>query len=201
MFRKRLFKSECQAEHDRTSRRIEGKVLVQRAVVLFVEYIVDADTRLYYEVAETVEGMASIEAPDAVTRSISVCISRIVDLALNTTVQVDVQGVVAPTVYVVSGDGSCMAHTAFDVLPFASFVQTASVGVCVISGQGESGEQIAVEVYFKTFDGGFVEVEVVLHTQVLGGREIANFGKLLAQLVLLGKSSNLVDLEVTMLFT
>lgn len=108
--------------------------------------------------------MAGIEVPDAVTRSIAVRVTRIIDFALQTTVQVEVQGIVAPAVCIVSGDGGCMAYAAFDVLSFASFVQTASIGVGIVSGQGEAREQIAVQVHFKAFNGSFLEIEVVLDT-------------------------------------
>ena len=56
------------------------------------------------------------------------------------------------------------SYAALDVLPFASFVQTASIGVGIVSGQGEAREQIAVQVHFKAFDGSFLEIEVVLDT-------------------------------------
>ena len=59
------FSLSARADYYRTSRRIQGEVLVQRAVVFLVEDIVYADARFDDKVAEAVEGMAGIEVPDA----------------------------------------------------------------------------------------------------------------------------------------
>lgn len=87
-----MFSFECyrKADYERTTGRIEGEILVERAAVLPVEDIIHAYARSESETLEAVYGMARGEVPDAVAGSVAVSVTRIIGLALHTAVQIHI---------------------------------------------------------------------------------------------------------------
>ena len=114
----RLLNHDSQSYHQHTTGRIE-RVLTDGGVdatIDAVEEVVDAKAWIHLKVTGQRKMEGGVQVPEAKTGSVLIA-ARVVGLRLQASVQVDVQGVTAPVVVIVGGDGGGVADAAVERLP------------------------------------------------------------------------------------